>query len=493
MKQKIGEKKVSFSNETNEGATDGVKNMMRQDEIVNERQKLVKKYEYRIKGYKYRPYSTRTRKHKGRTDAQSFAMMHLLRNVSLTQYNIKQVLKRFGQKGTDAVQVELEQIDARDVMDPKDATTLSKEQKRAALNYLMFLKKKRYGKIKGRGCADGRKQRLYKTKSETSSPTVAIESLMLSCVIDSRKGRDVATCDIPGAFMQANMDDEVYMRIDGKMAELLVKINPNRYKKYLTNENGTPVLYVLIKKALYGTVQAVMLFWQNLIGFLLDDLGFELNPYEWCVANKMIDGNQCTIVWHVDDLKISQVNPDVVTDILSRLEDKYGGEEAPLTVTRGKIHDYLGMVIDYTTPGKVKFSMDQYVEEMLTELPEDMKGTTTSTTPAGLNLFQVREGVKLDPEVAETFHHNVAKLLFLSKRAQPNLQTAVVFLCTRVKGPDEDDYKKLHRVMKYLRGSKEFTLTLEADNLHILKWWVDASFAVHDDTRSHTGGVMSMG
>ena len=70
------------------------------------------------------------------------------------------------------------------------------------------------------------------------------------------------------------------------------------------------------------------------------------------------------------------MNPDVVTDILNKLEDKYGGEEAPLTVTRGKIHDYLGMVIDYTTPGKVKFSMDQYIEEMLNELPEDMKGTT---------------------------------------------------------------------------------------------------------------------
>ena len=245
-------------------------------------------------------------------------------------------------------------------------------------------------------------------------------------------------------------------------------------------------MYVLLKKALYGTVQAVMLFWLNLTGFLLEDLGFEVNPNDWVVSNKMIDGNQCTIVWHVDDLKISHVNPDVVTDILNKLEDKYRGKEVPLTVSRGKIHDYLGMVIDYTTPGKVKFSMDQYIEEMLNELPEDMKGTTTSTTPASLR--PEREEVKLDSEVAEAFHHNVAKLLFLSKRARPDLQTAVAFLCTRVKGPDEDKYKKLHRVMKYLRGSKEFTLALEADNLHILKWWVDASFAVHDDMRSHTGG-----
>ena len=69
-----------------------------EDEIVDARQKLVKKYENRIKGYKYRPYSTRRRRRKEGTDAQSFAMMHMLQNVSLTQYNIKQGLKKFGQK-----------------------------------------------------------------------------------------------------------------------------------------------------------------------------------------------------------------------------------------------------------------------------------------------------------------------------------------------------------------------------------------------------------
>ena len=87
--------------------------------------------------------------------------------------------------------------------------------------------------------------------------------------------------------MQVDIDDEVYMRIDCKMAELLVKINPKRYKKHLTYEKGTPVMYVLLKKALYDTVRAAMLFWQNLTGFLADDLGFEVIPYDWCVANKM--------------------------------------------------------------------------------------------------------------------------------------------------------------------------------------------------------------
>jgi len=80
----------------------------------------------------------------------------------------------------------------------------------------MFLKKKRCGRIKGRGCADGRKQRVYKTKEETSAPTVEVESLFLSCVIDAEEGRDVAKCDIPGAFMQADMDEVVYMRLSGR-------------------------------------------------------------------------------------------------------------------------------------------------------------------------------------------------------------------------------------------------------------------------------------
>jgi Reverse transcriptase (RNA-dependent DNA polymerase) len=86
----------------------------------------------------------------------------------------------------------------------------------------MFLKEKGTGNIKGRVCADGRKQRLYATKEDASSPTVAIDSLMLTCVIDAKENHDVATADIPGAFMQADMDEVLYMRLEGKMVEILL-------------------------------------------------------------------------------------------------------------------------------------------------------------------------------------------------------------------------------------------------------------------------------
>ena len=143
------------------------------------------------------------------------------------------------------------------------------------------------------------------TKEETSSPTVTTEAIMLTAGIDAKEGRDVATSDIPGAFLQADMEGpDVYVKLAGEIAELLVKMFPEKYQIYVTYENGKMVIYARLKKALYGTMQAALLFWKDLSRQLLS-WGFKLNDYDNCVANKMINGKQCTIVWHVDDLKIS--------------------------------------------------------------------------------------------------------------------------------------------------------------------------------------------
>jgi hypothetical protein len=167
-----------------------------------------------------------------------------LESTVMTQHSIKKGLKIFGEDGAVAVISEMTQLHDMAAIDPKQANMLTRDEKRKALNYLMFLKKKRCGRIKGRGCADGRKQRIYKTKEELSSPTVAIESLMLSSIIDAKERRTVATADIPGAFMQADMDEVLHMRLEGSLAKLLTRVNPELYTKYLVNEKGKPVLYV---------------------------------------------------------------------------------------------------------------------------------------------------------------------------------------------------------------------------------------------------------
>jgi hypothetical protein len=208
------------------------------------------------------------------------------------------------------------------------------------------------------------------------------------------------------------------------------------------------------------------LFWRKLTS-KLQEWGFEMNPYNPCVANKLMGGMQCTITSHIDNLKISHVNPKAVEAVLGLLSKEFG-REAPLTMCQEKAHNYLGMRIDYSNPGKVLITMLDYVDGMLTTLPMDMSGVAAST--AASHLFEVNPtAAALDKTKAELFHHYTAKLLFLCKRkrARPDIQTAVAFLMTRVKGPNDDNYKKLQRVMRYLRATKDMPLTLEADHMHI--------------------------
>jgi hypothetical protein len=248
---------------------------------------------------------------------------------------MKKGIQEFGEAGVEAVLKELQQLHDRGVLEPKEPTELSREEKRAALQYLMFLKKKRCRRIKGRGCADDRKQRATTAKEEASLPTASIESLMLSCVIDAAENRDVATVDIPGAFMQAEMDNLVHMCLEGKMAELHVRIDPKLYRKYIWLDSGKTVLYVELKKSLYGTLKAALLFLAP---------PFLSNPYDPCVMNKTIHGKQCTMLWHVDDLKISHVDPEVVTEVYrlaKRLIRKRGASyQNKRTNAQIPLHDY---------------------------------------------------------------------------------------------------------------------------------------------------------
>jgi hypothetical protein len=115
-----------------------------------------------------------------------------------------------------------------------------------------------------------------------------------------------------------------------------------------------------------------MLFWKDLLAKLVS-WGCEINPCDWCVANKMVNGKQCTVLWHVDDLKISHVDPAVVESLLDLLNGVCG-KLSPLVTTRGKTHDCLGMTLDCTEDGEVKIAMKDYIEGMLAETPDDMDG-----------------------------------------------------------------------------------------------------------------------
>ena len=151
-----------------------------------------------------------------------------------------------------------------------------------------------------------------------------------------------------------------------------------------------------------------------------------------------------------------------------------------MKINRGKIHEYLGMTLDFSISGEVKITMTPYIREVIEDFSKYDPGSKTARTSAANHLFKVRDDAKpISEKLAQIFHTFVAKSLFATKMARPEISTTVSFLTTRVIEPDEYDWKKLVRMIRYLNGSPDLPLTLKADSTNIVKWWVDGSYAVH--------------
>ncbi len=112
---------------------------------------------------------------------------------------------------------------------------------------LIFLRQKKNGAVKTRSCANGNPQREHIAKEEAAAPTVVLELVFLTSTIDAKENREVVTIDIPGAFLHADNEDYVIMKMVGTLAELMVKTNPKMYRQYVVLEKGRSVLYLRLQ------------------------------------------------------------------------------------------------------------------------------------------------------------------------------------------------------------------------------------------------------
>jgi hypothetical protein len=191
----------------------------------------------------------------------------------------------------------------------------------------------------------------------------------------------------------------------------------------------------------------------------------------------------------VDDLKISHMERSVVDIMISIIEARYG----KMVVTHENAHTYVGMDIKFTNDGEVKILTKQYIEESLEAFPEDC--SKKEKPPAAAHLFEVNpECPKLSEKDRRTLDSITAKMLFVTKRERPDIQVPIAFLASRVTVADhQDDWKKLKRMLEYLHSTLSMPFTLSIDDTREVKTCVDAAYTLHDDMKSHTGGVIMMG
>ena len=150
-------------------------------------------------------------------------------------------------------------------------------------------------------------------------------------------------------------------------------------------------------KTVYGTLLGAILFYQKLSGQLYNWRNKQ-NPYDPCTFNKTVNGQQLTIQFHVDDLKLSHMDQDVLESLVKDLNNVFRTSKKELAETKGDIHGYLGLTIDFSgrfdpddpnKNGQVVFTMYDYIVDIIDSAPPGMRGIAPD--PAKSKLFSVHE------------------------------------------------------------------------------------------------------
>jgi hypothetical protein len=189
------------------------------------------------------------------------------------------------------------------------------------------------------------------------------------------------------------------------------------------------------------------------------------------------------LLLYVDNI-LAVVGAEEAARLKAKLEELF----ETIQFEEGDKLSYLGMDVMIKNSGttiNIRFYVDQVLEGEEVEV---------FASPGTKNMFIVESNSKvLLEEVRKGFHSKTAKLLYLAKRARLDILTAVTFLCTRVQAATEEDRSKLHRVLGYLKGTREHSLVLHALGENRITAYVDAAYAIHDDSKSYSGMVVYAG
>ena len=321
----------------------------------------------------------------------------------------------------------------------------------------MLLTRKKSGEVKGQLVYNGKETRNWISCEDKSSPTVLAESLMLTCAVDAFERRDIMTLDIPNAYIQASVPlqevgNRIIMKVRDDLVEWLCQIDPVSYTPYVVVERKAKVLYLQVTRAIYGMLQAG-LFWYRKFQNDLEEVGFVFNDYDPCVANQMRKGEQHTIRYHVDDVLLSHVDAGVNDGFSKWCQSKYGNLK-DILVCCGKIHQFLGMTLDFSMDGECRVKQFEHVDDMIESFPEEL-GEKEVKTPASNHLYEGGEGLFLSDEKREVFYSIVARGIFVGGRSRPGIIPTVSVLSGCIHEPKDSDWNKLKQLVGYLKSIRE--------------------------------------
>lgn len=387
---------------------------------------------------------------------------------------------------------------------------LTDEQRRKILRSTLVLKAKytptgAFDKIKARIVAGGDMEDKT-TFDNLYSPTTSMEAAFATLAIAAFENRIAKVLDITAAFLEVEVIEgsETYVRLNPLETSLLVGKYPI-YKKYV-DDRGCFV--GRLSRSLYGLCQSSGNLFREISRFLIDELGFVANQKDVCSFARVRKGVQTSLVLFIDDILMTSVSESHLNIFIKEFQRRF----PKVTVKSGDTLPYLGMLLNFERSpkgsggGKCTVSMPAYcekIEELWTRVHNNakfadpnIKGNAIISTdiPASPNLFeQDDESPLLQQHQSDDFHSIVATILFMAKRARPELLCATSYLTTKVKAPTVQDWGKLRKLVSFIAGTKEKGLVLQPKGIWV-EAWADAAYGIHQaDRRSHSGTIVSIG
>lgn len=387
----------------------------------------------------------------------------------------------FGAEETDkSIMKELDQMEFKEVwkyIEKGEMMKLINAGKIKILPSSLFLKDKydasgKFEKLKSRLVCCGNHQDIG--ADDTESPTVGLATVMMLLSIAAKKKLVKKVFDVTGAYLNASLDEPEYMRLSKSVADVLLKKDKS-YEKFVL-PNGSMV--VELKKAIYGLKQASRA-WYNLLSSCLMDSGYIRSEIDSCLFYKNNGDKVTYVLVYVDDCLVMGTDEGCCHEVEQVLRDKF----VDITGKEGEVLSFIGLEIK-NVQDDIVISQGGYIKKVLQEYQVD--GTTDYPSDSKF----------LDDDIDESecdkgiYLKLVMQLMYAAIRTRPDILYQCTVLATKGVNPNMGDYRKLIRIVKYLKGTADKGIVLRHEGDINVNCYVDASFNCHGDARGHSGFII---
>lgn len=324
---------------------------------------------------------------------------------------------------------------------------------------------------------------------EKTSPTANIETIMMQLTMAVQKKMFIESFDVPGAYLHATLgtNKKHVMRIPKSLVGYLVSVDPSA--KPFVQKDGS--MLVELQKSLYGLPEAGKL-WNQYLSKVITDIGYVRCDYDHCLFTKKVyeegRAKRATISIHVDDCLLTYDSVRLRDELYSKMDAANLKDLVIHRLTDGGSITHLGMLME-RRGDEVRLSQPGYIDDLLKDYRPDRKHPSPME-PFVPEFDANKRGGKVDQRL---YLSKLMRIYYLALRTRPDIMAACAYMSTRSADPRMNDMKALDRIVGYIHATRHLQWTVRGGDNDQLSVFVDSAFGVHDDRKSHTGKVITVG